>query len=130
MLAENIMTSLPPNDPEITPSSFPKYSEHPLLAILPDHLKNPANYQKIRKAILETLATKCSHSEMIEMASCPKCEKMMLVRRKFLKKLGFISPAQYLLWQKTHEKIVEKFPLVDWEKENALRKAEANLKGE
>lgn len=97
-----------------------KSKSDPLVAFLPDHLKNPANYEDIQKKILATLKTKCSHSDMLEMSKCQKCTDMMIRRRKLLKELGFKNPAQYMQWRKIHEKIKEKFPLVDWAKVGAL----------
>lgn len=93
---------------------------HPMLRDLPDHLKDPANYEKIRKAILQTILTTCSHREMYEWSQCKKCTDKMLERRLLLRKLGFKNPAQYMAWQKIHEKIKERFPLVDWTKKSII----------
>lgn len=97
----------------------PRYN--PLISSLPEYLKNPANYEEIRKKILESIMTNCSHSDIQEFAKCPKCTEKMLERRKLLKKLGFKNPAQYRAWQKTHEEIKKRFPLVDWKSLNAQR---------
>lgn len=97
---------------------------HPLIATLPPHLKDPKNYYKIKKLIIESLAGKCSHGEAIEWAKCPKCQKRFAERTKILKSLGFKNPAQYLVWQKIHEEIKARYPLVDWKKENAMRALE------
>jgi len=95
---------------DIKPDTFPKYVPDPLLASLPDHLKDPKNYEKIRRAVLDTLICPTTHSDVVKMAECPKCTENMLVRRKLLKELGFKSPAQYLAWQKVHETIKERVP--------------------
>ncbi len=97
---------------------------NPLIASLPVHLKDPKNYKRIRKIILESLAGKCSHGETIEWAKCPKCQKRFAERGKLLKKLGFTHPAQYMLWQKIHEEIKARYPLIDWSKANAERAVE------
>jgi len=96
----------------------------PLLASLPDHLKDPRNYDKIQKAIYETFATTCSHSDMFQWAECRKCTSKMLERRLLLKRLGFKNPAQYMAWKKVHTEIRVRFPLLDWSKENAIRSLE------
>lgn len=80
---------------------------NPLVASLPPHLKDPANYEKIRKVILQALAGGCSHGDMMEWAGCFKCQRRFQTRREVLKSLGFRNPAQYLAWQKIHEKILE-----------------------
>lgn len=102
---------------------LPKFRPNPLIASLPEHLKDPANYERIRRAIAETVQTTCTHGSIGEMAACMKCSDNMLVRRKLLKKLGFKNPAQYHAWQKIHNTIKDKFPLADWAKENEVRKA-------
>lgn len=80
---------------------------HPLLAALPPALKDPKNYEKVKKVIHEALAGSCSHADITDWAGCEKCQERFLNRRMVLKKLGFKNPAQYMAWQKTHEKIKE-----------------------
>lgn len=93
------------------------YKPNALVANLPEYLKDPANYEKIRRQIYETIVSNCGHADLGEMAVCKICSDKMLERRRLLKKLGFKNPAQYFAWQKTHEKIKETFPLVDWQKQ-------------
>lgn len=78
---------------------------HPLIAILPAYLKDPANYEKIQKVIFESFAGKHSHEEVIDWASCADCQKRFANRSFVLKKLGFKNPAQYMIWKKIHEHI-------------------------
>lgn len=92
---------------------------------LPEYLKDPANYEKVKKIIFDSFATTCSHSDILEFAKCKICSDKMLERRKTLKKLGFKNPRQYMAWQKTHEEIRHRFPLLDWKTENANRLVEA-----
>ena len=101
---------------------------HPLIASLPKALKDPANYEKIKKAISDTMIVKdtklekaCVHEDIASMSTCPRCTKNMLARRMLLKKLGFKNPAQYWAWQKVHEEIKQMFPLVDWKQLNRER---------
>lgn len=98
-----------------------KPRQNPLTAGLSDYLKNPANYQEIKKKIWESVQTTCAHSDVFEMAKCKKCTEKMLERRKLLKKLGFKNPAQYRKWDETHTEILKRFPLVDWKTLNAQR---------
>ena len=104
----------------------PKLS--PFLASLPEHLKNPANFEKIQRAILETFISTCNHTEVLEWASCEKCSEKMLHRRQLLRKLSFKHPSQYFAWRKIHEEIKKRYPLVDWKKENAIRASLENAK--
>ena len=108
------------------PANYSKV--HPLIANLPKHLKDPANYERIKKAIADTMVLKdtklekaCVHEDIASMAACPKCTKRMLYRRLLLKKLGFKNPAQYWAWQKTHERIKELYPLMNWKTQEPLK---------
>lgn len=83
---------------------------HPLLEMLPEHLKDTRNYFKIKKELLKTLATKCSHDSIAKMAECKKCSDKMMERRLLLKRLGFKNPVQYQAWQKIHEQIISLYP--------------------
>lgn len=74
---------------------------------LPEFLKHPKNYKPIEKALLETLNCPKSHSDPLEMTQCKRCTENMLKRRQLMTKLGFKSPAQYMKWKETHEKIKE-----------------------
>jgi len=85
---------------------------NPLIADMPKHLKDPANYKKIQKALLEAGATKHSHPEMIDWAGCKICQTAQWNRKEMMKKLGFKSGAQYMAWQKVHETIIKRVPLL------------------
>lgn len=83
----------------------------PLLAMLPDFVKDHKNYYKIQKALLETLSCRKSHSDPLDMAKCKKCTENMQVRRALLKKFGFVNSAQYMAWRRIHEEIKKRVPL-------------------
>lgn len=83
----------------------------PTLAGLPEYLKDPKNYIKVQKALLETMSCSKSHSDPSEMFHCKQCTENMIKRRELMKKFGFKSPAQYLDWKKTHEEIKKRMPL-------------------
>ena len=83
---------------------------HPLLDMLPLHLKEPKNYLRIKKEIYNTIATNCGHDSIAKMAECEKCSKNMMKRRMLLKKLGFKNPQQYQAWQKIMNFILEQYP--------------------
>lgn len=83
---------------------------------MPAYLKEPKNYQKIQKMVLETLAGKCSHGEVVEWAACDKCQKRFAERGQIIKKLGFRSMAQYMAWQQVHQEIKTRMPLDKYNK--------------
>lgn len=88
---------------------------HPLVATMPPHLKDPKNFNKIRKLILETLASTHSHGEVIEWAKCVGCQKRFAERGAVLRKLGFKSPAQYMVWKRIHTEIKKLDPLAKYD---------------
>ena len=96
---------------KITPSSFPMYRPNPLLATLPAYLKDPANYQKVQKALIQAGATKHSHGEMVDWAACKTCQRKQWDRKEMMLKLGFKSGASYMAWKKTMETIKRRVPL-------------------
>lgn len=99
---------------EITKDTFPKAKLHPSIASLPAYLKDPKNYEKIQRIILDTLAGKCSHGEVVEWAGCPKCQKRFAERGAVIKKLGFTSMAQYMIWQQIHREIKKRVHLAKY----------------
>ena len=84
------------------PQAMPK---NPLFKGMLQHLKDPANFEKIYKAIYEAGVSKCSHSEVSEYAHCFKCAIKAKDRSETMKKLGFTSGKQYLMWLKVHQRI-------------------------
>lgn len=92
--------------PEITPETFQKASKvrHPL-AGLPAYLKEPESYEKVQKLVIESLAGKHSHGEVVEWAACLACQKRFHERGDVLKRLGFRSIPQYMAWKKVHEQM-------------------------
>lgn len=109
----SILKSTPMTD---KPDIAFKPKAHPLIASLPAHLKDPANFEKIMKAIHNTISTTCNHAEIVEWGECKKCTKKMMERRLLLRKLGFKNAAQFMAWRKVHETIKARIPLVDWKK--------------
>lgn len=102
------------NKDDIDKDTFPtakKLQSKDLLAVLPEYLKDPANYQKIRKEEIDILASRCGHSDPLEWHACSKCSARIRDHAEFLRKLGFINPAQYYAWRKTHEYIEKRVRL-------------------
>lgn len=97
--------------PPITPETFPKSAPVPVLAGLPEYLKDPEVYPKIRKALIETLSSTHSHSDLLEWSACGKCQQKVHEHAEMVRKLGFLSPAQYRAWCRVHEKITERVKL-------------------
>ena len=103
------MDELKPED--IKPDTFPKANKVSVLAGIPEYLKDRKNYPKVQKALLETLATTHSHSDMIEWAGCFQCQRKMHDHAEMVRKLGFLSPAQYFAWKKVMQEIERRVPL-------------------
>lgn len=76
-----------------------------MLAGLPQHLKDPKAYKKVRKFLFEILASRCGHSDPAEWYSCQKCLKRIYEFREALTKLGFKSVPQYYQWRRVHEQM-------------------------
>lgn len=89
---------------EVDVAQFPSVP-NPLTASLPAALKDPANFKKIKKVLLEAGSTRCSHSDMLAWAACKKCKQVQWNRKEMMIALGFTSAAQYLAWHKIHEQI-------------------------
>ncbi|MDO8094437.1 MAG: hypothetical protein Q6360_13245 [Candidatus Brocadiales bacterium] len=87
----------------ITTDTFPKALPNPLFDDLPKALKDPENYKKVQKLLIEALATRCSHSDMEGWAKCLECQAAKVNRENVMNKLGFKSMAQYMAWKKVHE---------------------------
>lgn len=92
---------------------FPKLKTHAIVKNMPAHLKDPANYDKIQKAILEAGATRHSHGEIEDWAKCTKCQMALANRSETMKKLGFQTGTHYIIWRRIHEqmKLIERDPL-------------------
>src|SRR3990167_1060975 len=87
-----------PDKPDI--SKFPKYTPNPIFRGLPQHLKEPKNYEKIQRVLLETLAGRHSHGEMETWAKCLRCQNKLREHGDMMRKLGFKSGKQYMAWKK------------------------------
>ena len=87
------------------PNILHKSAVHPMLAILPDYLKDHNNYEKIQRAILDAGATRHSHNEIVEWSACKHCQQKQHDRAEFIRKLGFTSGAQYMAWKKVQDQI-------------------------
>lgn len=93
---------------KITPKTFPKYIPNLLLKDLPEFLKDPLNYNKIQKALLNTLAGQHSHSEMVTWANCINCQNKMRNHAELMRKFGFKTPQQYMAWKKIIASMINK----------------------
>ena len=79
---------------------FRKPKPNPLLASLPKWLKDPENFDKVNKALLETLAGMHSHSEITQWNSCLSCIRKFHEHKAMVRKFFPLGPAQYFEWQK------------------------------
>lgn len=96
---------------DITPETFTKSLKGNVLAGLPEYLKDPKAYKKIKKELYEIIASTCDHGEVIEWATCFKCQQKVKDHADFVRKLGFTSPAQFYAWRKVHEQIEKRVTL-------------------
>ena len=85
---------------------LPKFIPNSFSIGMAPHLKDPANYKKIQKALLNTLAGQHSHSEMAHWAVCKTCQSKTRDLKEMMKGLGFRSYGQYLFWKKTMEMVI------------------------
>ena len=87
-------------------NNLPRYKPNSLFANLSPFVKDPANYNKIQKILLNELAGPHTHSEMTNWANCRTCQDKSQERIMLMRKLGFTSAAIYLGWKKTMEQIL------------------------
>lgn len=102
---------------KIKPNTFPRYKPgepHPLIANMPKHLKDHANWKKINKAILNAGASSHSHSEIVDWGGCYHCQRKQWERKEMMRLLGFESGVQYLVWQKVHSEIERTLHPENW----------------
>lgn len=94
-------------DPKKLPDlrHFPKSNTQKIVKNFPPHLKDPANYEKIQKAIIEAGATPHSHSDIEKWAKCRKCQMAQVNRSQMMQKLGFKTGTHYIIWKKIHGQI-------------------------
>ena len=91
---------------KINAKTFPRYTPNPLFAGLSDYVKDPANFNKIQRILLNELAGQHSHSEMTNWANCKTCQDKSQERVMLMRKLGFTSAAIYLGWRKIMEQMI------------------------
>lgn len=97
--------------PNGLPTDIKRYIKQDILAGLPEFTKHPKNYEKIQRALLETLTCGKLHSDPAQALHCIKCSENMATRRQLMKKFGFKSPAQYMQWRRVHEEVKRRVPL-------------------
>lgn len=81
---------------------------HPVVANLPEELKDPKCFKRIEKKIFEASKTGHDHKSLITWNKCKHCQQKFLERRALVKKLGFATYEQYLTWKKIMDIIVNK----------------------
>ena len=77
--------------------------ENPLLKGLPQDLKDPANFERVQRALFAVLQSTHSHSEMFDWKNCFPCQQRVRDHKELMQKLGFRAPGQYPKWKKAHE---------------------------
>lgn len=104
-------TSSTPTESQLDPTALSKADTIPyqnlsaaVLASMPAYLKDPQYYGKINKLLYDAFLGSCAgHSDIAEWGTCVKCQRAFSERGHLMKKLGFDTPAHYLLWKRTHE---------------------------
>lgn len=92
------------------------YTGKNILSDLPPYLKDPKNYMKIERALLECLSCRKAHSEPLEVANCKTCQTNLQKRRVMMGKFGFKSIEQFMAWRKTHATYKKLVPLDKYNK--------------
>ena len=93
--------------------NLPKYTGkgNPLFKDLPDYVKDHANFDKIQRALVETLSTRHSHAEVLKFYECKNCMSKVADHKNMMIKFGFTNPATYRAWVKVHQTISKRFSL-------------------
>ena len=93
--------------------TFPNLKTHAIVKNMPPHLKDPANFDKIQKAIIEAGRTTHSHSDIEAWGKCKKCQMALVNRSEMMRKLGFKTGSHYIIWRRIQEqmKMVLRDPL-------------------
>ena len=89
-------------------SAFPRYIPNPIFNGLPVYLKDPKNYEKVQRALLDTLAGTHSHGELETWASCLHCQIKLKNHGEMMRKLGFKSARQFYAWSKVMHLMLNK----------------------
>lgn len=79
---------------------------HPLVAELPEELKDPACYKDIEDKLARIMFSDHQHKYLITFQKCKRCKDKVLKKRAAIKELGFKSYEQYLMWKKIMDIIV------------------------
>ena len=79
------------------------------LSTLPRHLKERENYKPIQKKLFGILQSTHSHAEVMDYAKCFPCQQRFQKYKEEKAKLGFVSTAQFLKWEKVGKEIMDKY---------------------
>lgn len=104
------------------PKNFSPYAPNPIFNGLPEYLKDPQYYEKIEMAMIETLSSKKTYSDLMKYIESPEGKKGLLERRALIKRLGFKSTEQYMSWRKVMRSMLnlsEKKPLAKYNKDES-----------
>lgn len=80
----------------------------PIFKGMPSHLKDPKNYKKIEKRLIEILLSDHKHKTASSYVKCKQCQEKREQRAKQMKEIGFKSITQYLTWKKIMQIIINK----------------------
>jgi hypothetical protein len=77
-----------------------KLKPHPVLAGLPNELKDPACYKGIQTKLSRCMVSDHGHNSVKGFAKCKRCKAKYEKRHKMILDMGFSSTEQYLEWRK------------------------------
>ena len=102
-------------------NKFSKRKANKYIAEIPDYLKDPRNYDKIQRALLDTFAGMHSHAEVTDWNNCLTCQNKFLEHKELMVKLGFKSMRHYYHWKRVMDvmtgKETRKVPVYDYRKD-------------
>lgn len=89
---------------------------NPILASLPDELKDAKKFATIEKKIANIMVSDHKHRKVASFVKCKRCQAKFEKKREYIKSLGFNDIQQYQLWKKVMFLIINKGELVLYEK--------------
>lgn len=77
-----------------------KAKENPVFEGLSEELKDPDNFQKIEKKIVNTMVSDHKHANIKQFINCKRCQDKVRKKAETIKKSGFKDFTQYQNWKK------------------------------
>lgn len=81
---------------------------NPIFKGMSEYLKDPANFEKVEKKLIEILKSDHTHKTASSYVKCKECNLKRIERQNKMKQEGFKNIKQYLEWKKIHTIIRDK----------------------